>query len=91
MATRKTPADFIDETSSYVPQDVIPLDSLKSNANSLPTKCRAVRAVVAGNVKVTTAAGHDRTFPILAGETRWIAFNKLFDTGTTATGLEGLV
>lgn len=89
--TKRRPAEYTDETSGFVPQDILSLDSLKSNTVALPNICRGIRAVGAGAVKLKTAAGNERIIPILAGETRWIAYTQIFDDGTTAIGLEGLV
>lgn len=90
-----TPAEYAAYTdlNSLSPSspDIIPLDALKSDVADLTTPVRGIRATVAGNVKVTTASGNTRVLPILAGETRMVAVIRYWNTGTTATGVEGLV
>lgn len=71
--------------------DVIPLDAILSDTVDLAAPVRGIRATVAGNVKVTTAAGNARVMAFLAGETRRVACTRVWLTGTTATGLDGLV
>lgn len=71
--------------------DAIPLDALKSDTVDLATPVRGIRATVAGNIKVTTASGNARVLAFLAGETRMIACTRVWATGTTATGMDGLV
>jgi len=81
--------DYADFTSVVVPQDAYPI--VPSDVNLLPRRIRGIRASGAGNVVCETAAGVQRTLAFLAGETRFIAVLRVFATGTTATGLEGLV
>lgn len=74
--------------------DVYPLVAGAGNmadATDLTVPIRGIRATVAGNVKVTTAAGNARVLAFLAGETRWVVCGRVWVTGTTATGLDGIV
>lgn len=82
-----TGANSISPTSP----DIIPLDALKSDTVDLTVPVRGVRATVAGNAKVTTASGNARVLAFLAGETRMVVCTRVWATGTTATGLDGLV
>jgi len=85
------PADFSGVRSNWVSPDVVLIDAIESDTVDLPQPIRRIRATVAGNVKITTIAGTDVTIAILAGETRDIAIKRVWDTGTTATGLEGML
>lgn len=58
--------------------------------NDLPTRIRAIRATVAGNVAIIGADGVAATCAFLAGETRALRITRVKSTGTTATGLEGM-
>lgn len=79
-------ADF---ASIYVPQDAYPITP--NDDAPLPKRIRGIRATGAGDVVCMTASGAQRTLVFLAGETRYIAVSRVYATGTTATGLEGLV
>lgn len=79
-------ADF---QSVFVPQDAYPITP--DNDVNLPRRIRGIRAAGAGNVVCITGSGQQRTLAFLAGETRYIAISRVLATGTTATGLEGLV
>lgn len=46
---------------------------------------------VAGNVKITTIRGSAVTITVLAGLVYTVAFSRMWSTGTTATGLFGLI
>lgn len=48
-------------------------------------------ATASGNVHITTLQGSDVTLPIVAGVVLRISCQRVFTTGTTATGLFGLV
>lgn len=45
----------------------------------------------AGTVKLRTAAGKDRTIAIASGQTIALRFKRVFNTGTSATGLSALL
>lgn len=74
-------------TDSY-PIDGVP--DLRSDTVDLPVALKAIRAKIAGDIVCITAAGNQRTIAIAAAETRKIRITRVFATGTTATGLEGL-
>lgn len=61
------------------------------NADPMPLAqaVRAIRANGAGNVRLRTPAGTDVVCAFAAGETRPIRATHVWQTGTTATGLEG--
>lgn len=69
--------------------DSVPIDV--SGGNVTGVSYRAIRATAAGNVAVKTQLGNDRTLAFLAGETRPIWVTTIYQSGTTATGLEGIV
>jgi hypothetical protein len=73
--------------------DIIPITP--DDAADLPVLLRALRANTAGTIKVTMVgvdgAGVQRTLNFLAGETRVGQFIRVWDTGTTAGGIEGHV
>lgn len=70
--------------------DSVPVDV--SGGNVTPTEpFRAIRASGAGNIVVDTMLTASRTIAITAGETRAIYVLKVYQTGTTATGIEGIV
>lgn len=71
--------------------DVVLLDAVKSDTVNLTTPVRRIRANVAGAVKLRTWANNDVVTNFLAGETREIFARRIWATGTTATGLEGMV
>ena len=60
--------------------DVVPADGF-----------RALRVTGAGNVVVDTLKGSSRTLAFTDGETRTVYVTKIYQSGTTATGIEGLV
>lgn len=62
-----------------------------SDAVDLAFATRAIRAAGAGNVVLITLAGQQRTCAFAAGETRAIRATRVLASGTTATGLEGMV
>lgn len=69
--------------------DVFPITPNDSSDLSTPT--RAIRANSGGNVVLVTIAGHQRTCTFAPGETRAIRATRVLATGTTATGLEGMI
>lgn len=48
---------------------------------------RELFVTAAGNLKVTTQAGNDRTIAVVAGQQIPCAVTRVFATGTTATGI----
>lgn len=73
-------------------EDVIAIDALIASADHTPTQpYRGFRATVAGNVKVDTLYGTERVLAFAAGETRMVYATKVYQTGTTATGIEGIL
>ncbi|MCP2134591.1 hypothetical protein J2S28_001643 [Rhizobium sp. SLBN-94] len=52
---------------------------------------RALRANVGGTIRVDTLYGTARTLNFADGETRPIYVKKVYQTGTTATGIEGML
>lgn len=70
--------------------DSVPVDV--SGGNVIPAEpFRALRAAGAGNVVADTMYGTSRTLAFTAGETRPIYVTRIYQSGTTATGIEGLV
>ncbi|WP_064712108.1 spike base protein, RCAP_Rcc01079 family [Rhizobium bangladeshense] len=69
-------------------EDVIAIDV--SGGDHTPTQpYRALRANSAGTIKVDTLSGSNRTLNFAAGETRVVYVTKVYQAGTTATGIEG--
>lgn len=71
-----------------VPDDSFPISG--SDTVDLTPAIRAIRATVGGTIKVDLAGGQTRTIAITDGETRYLKINRVWSTGTTATGLEGM-
>ena len=61
-----------------------------SDTVDLPFLARFIRAGVAGDIKITTAAGNSPTLNFAAGETRAIRASRIWATGTTATDIEAM-
>ena len=57
----------------------------------LAVATRAIRAETGGDVVLIAMAGPERTCKFGDGETRAIRATRIKATGTTATGLEGMV
>ncbi|UXS69168.1 hypothetical protein FY145_01080 [Agrobacterium tumefaciens] len=71
-------------------EDVIAIDV--SGGDHTPMQpYRALRANAAGTIRVDTLSGSARTLNFTDGETRAIYVQKVYQTGTTATGIEGMV
>lgn len=62
-----------------------------SDTVDLTLPARAIRAANAGNIQVTTAAGNVRVCAFVAGETRPIRASRIWNTNTTASGIEAYV
>lgn len=60
------------------------------DTNELSTYTRAIRATIAGNIKINGVDGIDCVCAFTAGETRPIRARLIYATGTTATGIEGM-
>ena len=71
-------------------EDVVPFDV--TGGDHTPTQpYRALRANVAGTIKVDTLSGTGRTLNFADGETRVVYVSKVYQTGTTASGIEGML
>lgn len=87
--------DISDDSQPGV--DIVPItpsdsaDISTTIGNDTIVGVRALRAQVAGNIKVTMAGGNDRTLAFLAGETRPGFFKRVWGADTTATGISGYV
>lgn len=72
--------------------DLLPITP--SDSTDLAETIRAIRLPAtgtAGIVRVTTRAGSVRDLPIAAGEQWTVRISRVWATGTTASGLWGLV
>jgi hypothetical protein len=69
--------------------DVFPITP--DDDTDLAVATRAIRAETGGNVVLVAMAGPERTCRFADGETRAIRATRIKATGTTATGLEGMV
>lgn len=61
-----------------------------SDTVDLVNATRAIRATTAGNIKVTMVDGSTPTCAFAAAETRQLMATRIWSTGTTATGIEGM-
>lgn len=85
-----SPFQFLPQDSTTPAMDSVPVDV--SGGDVTPTEAfRAIRVTGAGNVVVRTLRGDNRTLAFFDGETRPIYVLKVYQSGTTATGIEGLV
>lgn len=80
--------DFVTPTSEGVSPDSFPV--VPDDVKDLYRPVRFLRASVAGIVRADTQSGHTRDMAFLAGETRFVILTKVYATGTTADGLEGM-
>lgn len=69
--------------------DVFPITP--DDDTDLAVATRAIRADTGGDVVLIAMAGPERTCKFANGETRAIRATRIKATGTTATGLEGMV
>lgn len=81
-------AKYTNQQDITVSPDSFPIEP--SDTANLPNGVRAIRASTGGTVRCITAAGVERTLNFADTETRYVAVDKVFSTGTTATGLEGM-
>jgi len=63
----------------------------QSDTVNLKQIVRWIRVTVAGNVKITGQDGVAATLAFTAGETRFVVAARVWTTGTTATGIEGML
>lgn len=77
----------LDQT--FVAVDIVPV--APSDTADLPSHARAIRAVGAGTVRITTYKGQVRNTQISAGEILPIYARRIHATATTATGIEALL
>lgn len=79
---------FMSRDSTSAAADIVNVDL--SSADHVPgTPYRALRANTAGVVMADTLSGTNRTLNFAAGETRAVYIRKIYQAGTTATGIEG--
>jgi hypothetical protein len=62
-----------------------------SDENNLPQNARSLRVDVGGSLKFTTIGGTTDTWEVSDKETIPMQMEKIFATGTTATGIHGIV
>lgn len=74
--------------NSYPAQGVLAITT--SDTLDTTKVVRAIRANTAGTIKITSPDGTTATCNFLAGETRPIVATRIWATGTTATGIEGM-
>lgn len=80
----------LSQDSTTPAMDSVPVDV--SSGDVTPADgFRALRVAGAGNVVVDTLKATQRTLAFTAGETRPVYVLKVYQTNTTATGIEGLV
>ena len=69
-------------------EDIVPIDL--SGGDHVPSQpYRAIRANGAGIIAVDTLYGTNRLLNFLDGEQRPVYVKKIYQAGTTATGIEG--
>lgn len=84
IRVNKSDAAGLDSASAVIA--IVPHDS-----NPLAKEVRAIRATGAGNITFVGPDGTDDVIAVAAGETVNVRAWKVKNTGTTATGLQGLV
>ena len=62
-----------------------------SDSAPLPVKAMRIYVGGAGNIKVDDTTGASVTYAVVAGAILPVLVNKVYLTGTTATGIVGLV
>lgn len=92
MSIEDTP---LDQEPTFTGVDTVDIDSEKHATNMLSHAVRAIRCKpvsgVAGTIRFVSLAGAVRNTEIAVGETLQIGALAVRITGTTATGLEGIV
>ena len=68
-----------------VARDVVPVTP--SDTVDLPAVAFKVRATGAGNLRITTVVGTQRTLAVAAGEEVLVGVTRVWATSTTATGI----
>jgi len=64
---------------------------MQSDSVNLAMSIRAIRVTAAGAVKITGYDGVAATLAFSDGETRNVGAVRVWVTGTTATGIEGMI
>lgn len=84
-------ADAFDEHSPGLESPATRLAAITpSDSQDLAFATRAVTVAQAGSVRLTTVGGDTGTLYLLAGVPFPIRVNRIWATGTTATGIVGL-
>ena len=82
--------------ASFVPSSITTGSALgvlvvtPSDSVDLTYIVRAIRVTVGGTVKITSGDGTAVTCAFTDGETRPLTASRIWATGTTATGIEGM-
>jgi hypothetical protein len=77
---------YVRTTEAYVGMiDVVPSDD-----NDLAFPVTALIASSDGTIKVTLVDGSIGSLPVVAGTVYHVVTSRVWDTGTTATGIKGL-
>lgn len=79
----------IENVDIFVAMDLVPITP--SDTVDLPSPARAIRATVAGTLRITTYRGNVRNTRIAADEVLMVYASRVHAAGTTATGLEAMV
>lgn len=77
------------QSSAFVALDIVPITP--SDTVDLDVVPRELRASGSGTLRVTTFAGAVRNTRIVADVPLPLAVRRVHATGTTATGIEGLI
>jgi hypothetical protein len=86
MPNANDPFDSVSAHLNDPGDDIYPVTP--DDDTDLPTAARALRANTDGTIKVTMRNGQARTLNFAAGEMRVGRFRRVWETGTTATGIE---
>lgn len=85
---------MVDKFETYTESLSSPPRHLRSvtpdDANDLPVAGRCINVQVGGTIQVTTVAGDTGTIMVAAGITFPIRAQRIWATGTTATGISVL-
>jgi len=77
------------QSDTFVAVDIIPITP--NDSVDLPNGVRALRAQVAGTLRITTGVGIVRDTYIAADKEFPVYTQRVHATGTTATGIEGFL
>ena len=77
------------QSDIFVATDIIPVTP--SDAADLSPNVRAIRVQTGGTLRITTGVGMVRNTFIADGELLPVYAQRIHATGTTATGIEGLL